>query len=146
MVPRCGSRGPPERVPDRRRRRRLSALLEPARARLAPMGDGDTARLYHELTSYSPDREWTTPVDDPLVLQDFVQNDYDTLPPPCKAYPDGLPAIELPRDWPQLAAPATAVLAGADRAAPARLDPPALARLLHLSAGVVRTTEKRGRR
>src|SRR4051812_18793256 len=29
------------------------------------MAPGDTARLYHRLTSYTPDREWTTPVDDP---------------------------------------------------------------------------------
>jgi SagB-type dehydrogenase family enzyme len=110
------------------------------------MGSGDTARLYHRLTSYSPDREWTTPADDPLVVQDFVQNDYATVPPPCKAYPDGLPTIELPRDWPPVAVQATAVLAGTHVAAPARLDLPALARLLHLSAGVVRSTERHGRR
>jgi SagB-type dehydrogenase family enzyme len=153
------------------------------------MGAGDTARLYHRLTSYSPDREWTTPADDPLVLQDFVQNDYDNLPLPCKAYPDGLPTTELPRDWPPVATSATAVLAGrppphsssatavqAGRPSPfsssatavqagrppphsssataapagsdiaARLDLPAVARLLHLSAGVVRSTERRGHR
>jgi len=39
------------------------------------MAPGDTARLYHELTSYAPDREWTTPVDDPRVVQGFEPND-----------------------------------------------------------------------
>ena len=110
------------------------------------MARGDTARVYHRLTSYEPDREWTTPVDDPLVLQGFVSNDWGTLPAPCKAYPDGLPVVELPRTWPAVAAPATAVLAGRHVAAPAQLGLPALARLLHLSAGVVRVAERHGHR
>jgi SagB-type dehydrogenase family enzyme len=109
------------------------------------MAPGDTARLYHELTSYSPEREWTIPIDDPRVLQDFVPNDFDTWPAPCKAYPPGLPVVELPRSWPAVAAPATAVLAGRQTAAPAGLDLSALARLLHLSAGVVRVAEREDR-
>ena len=109
------------------------------------MAAGDTARLYHELTSYSPEREWTVPVDDPRVLQDFVPNDFETWPAPCKAYPPGLPVVELPRSWPADAGPATAVLAGRQAAAPAVLDLPALARLLHLSAGVVRVAERKDR-
>ena len=39
------------------------------------MRPGDTTRLYHELTSYVPEREWTDPIDHPLVLQDFEPND-----------------------------------------------------------------------
>ena len=110
------------------------------------MAPGDTARLYHELTSYEPGREWTTPVGDLRVRQDFVPNDLETLPAPCKAYPSDLPVVELPRNWPPVAAPATAVLAGRHVAAPAVLDLPALARLLHLSAGVVRAASRGGRR
>jgi SagB-type dehydrogenase family enzyme len=109
------------------------------------MAPGDTARLYHRLTSYSPGWDWGHTVDDPLVLQDFVPNDLATWPAACKSYPDGLPVVELPRTWPDLPAPATAVLAGRHVAAPAPLDLPALARLLHLSAGVVRVLERPGR-
>jgi hypothetical protein len=72
------------------------------------MAPGDTARLYHELTSYSPEREWTAPVRDHRVLQDFVPNDFERWPAPCKAYPPGLPVVELPRDRPAATAPATA--------------------------------------
>ena len=109
------------------------------------MAAGDTARLYHELTSYTPEREWTAPIDDPRVRQDFVPNDFERWPAPCKAYPPGLPAVELPRRWPAVAAPATRVLAGRHTAAPAALDLPRLARLLHLSAGVVRVAERTDR-
>src|SRR4051812_22141900 len=102
------------------------------------MAEGDTARLYHRLTSYGPETDWpATPIEHPLVLQDFVTNDFERWPPAYKAYPDALPVVELPREWPAVAAPATAVLAGhgapAQAAAP---DLPALARLLYLSAGV----------
>jgi SagB-type dehydrogenase family enzyme len=109
------------------------------------MTPGDTARLYHELTSYSSEREWTIPLDHPLLLRDFVPNDLETWPAACKAYPDGLPVVALPRSWPAVAAPAAAVLAGRHTAAPAGLDVPALARLLHLAAGVVRVVERTDR-
>jgi SagB-type dehydrogenase family enzyme len=109
------------------------------------MALGDTARLYHDLTSYAPEREWTTPLDDRLLLKDFVPNDLATWPAPCKAYPPGLPVVELPRSWPAVPAPATAVLAGRQAAAPRVLDVPALARLLYLSAGVVRVVERADR-
>jgi SagB-type dehydrogenase family enzyme len=79
------------------------------------------------------------------VRQDFAPNDFETWPAPCKAYPPGLPVVELPRSWPAVAAPATAVLAGRQAAAPAGLDVTALARLLHLSAGVVRVVERKNR-
>jgi SagB-type dehydrogenase family enzyme len=106
------------------------------------MAPGDTARLYHELTSYSPDREWTDPVDDPRVVQGFTPNDLETFPAPCKAYPPDLPTVELPSTWPQVAAPATAVLAGTHVPPRGALDLSALARLLHLSAGVVRYMDR----
>jgi nitroreductase len=102
------------------------------------------ARLYHRLTSYERGREWTTPLDDPRIVGDFVPNDFARWPAPCKVYPDGLPVTELPRNWPAIATPATAVLAG--RSADASpLDLPALARLLFLSAGVVRVAERKDR-
>jgi SagB-type dehydrogenase family enzyme len=110
------------------------------------MAPGDTVRLLHRLTSYEPGREWTTPVDDPRVRHDLVPNDLATFPAPCKAYPPGRPAIALPREWPQPAASATSVLAGTAPSASAALDLARLARLLHLSAGVVRVMERNGRR
>jgi len=106
------------------------------------MAPGDTARIYHELTSYGPWRGWPTPVDDPRVLQDFEPNDLKTFPAPCKAYPEGLPRVELPHSWPPGGGSATAVLSGQHQPAPARLDLGRLARLLHLSAGVVRVAER----
>lgn len=109
------------------------------------MPPGDTARLYHELTSYVPEREWTDPIDHPLVLQDFEPNDFARWPPPHKLYDDGLPVVELPREWPAVEAAATAVLAGHGAGAPARPDIPSLARLLYLSAGVVRVVDREDR-
>lgn len=103
------------------------------------------AGLLHRLTSYSPDREWDEPADDPRVRHDLVPNDLATVPPPMKSYPDGLPTVALPRDLPDPGVPATAVLAGAP--APARpLDAAALGRVLFLGAGVVRTGTRPGRR
>src|SRR4051812_609719 len=106
------------------------------------MAPGDTARLYHRLTSYEP----ALP-EDPRVLKGFRRNVLADFPARCKSYPSGLPIVALPRAWPAEGAAATAVLAGAHAAAPARLDVARLARLLHLSAGVVRLAERRdGRR
>jgi SagB-type dehydrogenase family enzyme len=106
------------------------------------MANGDVAREYHRLTSYEPGREWTTPIDHPMVLQDFTPNDPDRWPPQVKAYPAGYPVTTLPSDWPADPVPATEVLAG--RAAATKLDLPALARILYLSAGVVRTGTRAG--
>jgi hypothetical protein len=94
------------------------------------MTAGDTARLYHRLTAYEAGREWDTPVDDPHVLRDFEPMVLARFPAHCKAYPAGLPVVELPRTWEVRGGPATA------------LDLAALARLLHLSAGVVRLAER----
>jgi SagB-type dehydrogenase family enzyme len=109
------------------------------------MATGDTARLYHRLSSFwfVPYDEWPTPIlpppiDHPFVLQDFVPYDFARIPPHCKEYPSGLPIVDLPREWPVVAMSATMALAGRQVAAPASLDLHGLARLLHLSAGVVR--------
>jgi hypothetical protein len=96
----------------------------------------------HRLTSYEPGREWDVPVDDPRVLQDLEANDLDRLPWFFKRYEDALPRIALPRELPVTTAPALDVLAGTARVAPQPLDLPQLSRLLHLSAGVVRTSPR----
>ena len=103
------------------------------------------AGLLHRLTSYVPDREWDVPADDPRVRQDLVSNDWATLPPPVKAYDAGLPRVPLPRDHPAGNLPATEVLAGRS-GAPRGLDAAGLGRVLFLGAGVVRTSERDGRR
>jgi len=96
----------------------------------------------HSLTSYEPGREWDEPVDDPRVVQDLVSNDLDRFPWFTKRYEDPLPRIELPRELPGSSAPALAVLAGDARVERSELDLGQVSRLLHLSAGVVRTTER----
>ena len=105
------------------------------------MAPGDTARLYHALSSYSRDhwdmvRDWSIPRDHPLVLRDFVDNDRPTFPAHFKAYPADLPTLALPRAWPMRGRPAIEVLAGTADPPPATLDLARLARLLHLTAGV----------
>jgi SagB-type dehydrogenase family enzyme len=109
------------------------------------MRPGDAARLYHELTSYSPETELWLPRDDPRLVQDHVPNDVATWPWPCKRYAQELPALALPRVWPRVAISATAVLTGRHDAPPVQPTVPALARLLHLTAGVVRVVEREGR-
>jgi hypothetical protein len=105
---------------------------------------GDTARLYHRLSSYvcEPEERDPPPVDHPLVRQDFVRNDVPSYPPAFKAYPPGLSRILLPRLWTSPVTSATDALAG--RAVP-HSDPPdvaAIARLLYLSAAFVRFAER----
>jgi nitroreductase len=108
------------------------------------MADGDMARLFHRLTSYEPAREWTDTVDDPWIVTSFEPNDMDLLPPLVKAFRPGLPVVPLPRELP---APDQSTLAalGGHPAGAAALDLAQLARLLHLSAGVVRTEQRNGR-
>jgi hypothetical protein len=65
------------------------------------MADGDMARLFHRLTSYEPSREWTDTVDDPWIVTSFEPNDPDLLPPSVKAFPAGLPVVQLPRELPE---------------------------------------------
>ena len=103
------------------------------------------AGLLHRLTSYTPDREWDVPIDDPRVRHDIVPNDPDTVPPPVKEYPGDLPRIPLPRDLPRPGVNATVVLAG-EIVAARPLDAAELGRVLFLGAGVVRTATRNGRR
>lgn len=99
-------------------------------------------QLLHRLTSYEPGREWDVPIDDPRVRQDLVVNDIDRLPWFFKRYPSSCPRLALPSDLPRTTATALDVLAGVADVPVGTLDPPALARLLHLCSGVVRTTER----
>ena len=113
------------------------------------MAPGDTARLYHRLSSYSgdPRADWPMPIDHPLVLQDFAPNDRPTFPAHRKRYFDGLPSVELPAAWAPVRAPTIELLAGRHETAATPVDLGGLARLLHLSAGVVRVAVRRdGRR
>ncbi|HET7309734.1 MAG TPA: hypothetical protein VFJ17_00250 [Mycobacteriales bacterium] len=99
-------------------------------------------QTYHRLTSYAPGLDWDKPVDDPRLLQDLETNVIEKLPWFYKRYAPGLPTIALSRELPSTTAPALAVMAGTARVASATVDLPQLARLLHLSAGVVRTAER----
>jgi hypothetical protein len=106
----------------------------------------------HRLTSltwdwYEPGRTnedllWTVPVDDPRVVRDLEVNDTARLPWFYKRYGQELPRVPLPRDLPATTAPTTHVLAGTAEVARRELDLPQLSRLLHLCAGVVRTTQR----
>jgi hypothetical protein len=94
----------------------------------------------HRLTLYEPGRDWDVPVDDPRVLQGLQVNDLARLPWFFKRYAPRLPRLPLPRELPATTAPALAVLAGRAEVAHGA-GPAAPSRLLHLSAGVVRTAE-----
>lgn len=96
----------------------------------------------HRLTSYEPGREWTEPVDDPRVVQDLEVNDMARLPWFFKRYEQPLPRVSLPRSLPATTAAAVTVLAGRAKVEAADLDLQQLSRLLHLSAGVVRTAAR----
>jgi hypothetical protein len=94
----------------------------------------------HRLTSYEPGREWDEPIDDPRVLQDFEVNDLARFTWFYKRYGEDLPRVRLPRDLPSTTSPAVGVLAGTAEVPPVSVDLPHLSRLLHLSAGITRTT------
>lgn len=99
----------------------------------------------HRLTSYETfDEEtvWDPQVADPRVNTDFIPNDLEHRTWYFKRYDADLPTIPLPRELPPTASPAIGVLAGAGDVEPQRLDLAQLARLLHLSGGVVRTSPR----
>jgi hypothetical protein len=101
-------------------------------------------RTLHRLTSMESFDEasvWDPPVDDPRVVRDLVVNDLDRLPWFYKRYPS-VPQVRLPRELPATGASAVDVLAGTANVARVELSLPHLSRLLHLSAGVVRTTQR----
>ena len=100
----------------------------------------------HRLTSYQPDRDWTDPISDERIVQGLEVNDLDRIPWPYKRYERDLPRTALPVELPATTAPALSVLAGIARTPEAEPDLAQLARLLFLSAGVVRSTERNGRR
>jgi hypothetical protein len=95
----------------------------------------------HRLTAYEAGREWTALADDPRIVRDFEVMDVTRLPWFFKRYAQSLPRLALPRTLPRTTAPAVAVLAGSAEVAPSELDLAHLSRVLHLSAGVVRTSE-----
>ena len=99
----------------------------------------------HRLTSMGPYDEasaWDPPVDDPRVVRDLVANDLDRLPWFYKRYPQSLPRVRLTRELPATTATAVDVLAGTANVARADLSLSHLSRMLHLSAGVVRTSQR----
>ncbi len=100
-------------------------------------------QILHRLTSYEPGREWDDAVSDPRLVLDLTPNDFDRFPLFYKRYTGNLPRVELPRDLPATGPSAIDVLAGTADVAAGVLDRPQLARLLHLSAGIVRTSKRR---
>jgi hypothetical protein len=103
--------------------------------------DETTAQTLHRLTSYETGREWTDPVPDRRILQDFEPSDRDRVPWPYKRYDEDLPRRPLAMELPRTTASALSVLAGKARPPVAEVDLDQLARLLFLSAGVVRTAK-----
>jgi hypothetical protein len=106
--------------------------------------EGATQTL-HRLTSfqsYDPERGWDPRVEDPRLVTDFEPNDLDRLPWFHQRYPPERLRRALPRDLPSTTVPAVGVLAGTAAIGPGELDLPHLSRLLHLSAGVVRTAAR----
>jgi len=113
------------------------------------MDTSETAsQTLHRLTSHGPydaghpDLIWEPPVDDPRVVADLVVNDTDRLPWFYKRYDRDLPTVSLPRELPTTTESTVTVIAGTADTRPGTLDLAQLSRLLHLSAGVVRTMER----
>ena len=96
----------------------------------------------HRITSYAPGRQWDEPPSEPEVVHDFKTNDLTRFPWFTKRYLEPLARVALPRSLPATSAPTVAVLAGTADATARPLDLAQLSRLLHLSAGIVRTMER----
>jgi len=113
------------------------------------------SQMLHRLTSYDsgwyrahrsmPDEDWPAPADDARWVVSFQTDEVSRFPWFYKRYAEPLPRVPLPRSLPATTAPAVDVLAGRADVARRNLDLPGLARLLYLSAGVVRTRERPGR-
>jgi SagB-type dehydrogenase family enzyme len=103
---------------------------------------GTVTQTLHRLTSYDADREWTEPGDDPRIVGDLEVNDLTRFPWFTKRYAAELPRVELPRELPPTSASTIEVLAGTSDVPATDLDLLSLSRLLHLSAGIVRTAER----
>ena len=84
------------------RGRREGEPLACGSERLRGMAPGDTARLYHRLSSYGgvPGVDWPT-ADRPSPGASGLrpQRPSDVSRPTASVYPDGLPSIELPAAW-----------------------------------------------
>jgi nitroreductase len=106
------------------------------------MARGEIVRVYHELTSVDSRGDWRAPVTDPRVVRGFETDVLETFPAACKAYREELPTVALPRRWDRDAGSATRALAGRCLRPRFTLDLSRLARVLHLSAGVVRLAER----
>jgi SagB-type dehydrogenase family enzyme len=106
------------------------------------MPRGETATvLLHRLTSierFDEDSESDPPVDDDRIVRDFTPQDMARAPLWFKRYDSSLIRVPLSRDLPTTTVSATAILAGSAAIPPAAPDLIALARILYLSAGVVR--------
>jgi hypothetical protein len=96
----------------------------------------------HRLTSYAPGRDWDEPADDPRIVQGLVTNNISRLPWFYKRYEQSLPRTQLPGELPTTSPGALSVLAGTATIPERSIDVEHLSRLLHLSAGVVRTSDR----
>jgi hypothetical protein len=138
-------------------RRQLARTGERRTSGAGPGWGGQNVRVetatqtLHRLTWYGP--EWyaalvaqepdiPASVADPRVVQDFVANDPSRLPWFFKRYAGSQARLALPRDLPATSAGSVEVLAGIADVPRVELDLPQLSRLLHLSAGVVRTMQR----
>ena len=105
-------------------------------------GPETATQKLHRITSYSPGREWDKPPNAPEAVRDLVANDLSRFPWFTKRYDEPIARVALPRNLPATTAPAVAVLACTVDATARALDLAQLSRLLHLSAGVVRTMKR----
>ncbi len=96
-------------------------------------------RTWYAPSADDPELVCSPPVDDPRVRLDIEVNDLSRLPWFYKRYPSPLPRLPLPRDLLATTPSAVAVLSGTADAIPTEPDLAQLSRVLHLSAGVVRT-------
>ena len=110
------------------------------------MTEPSAAQVYHQLTSYDTQRDWTAPVADPRIVAGFTPMDPGRFPPSMKRYPGDLPRTPLPRELAPCEVSAADALAG--KVPAPRSDHAVtlseLATVLYLAAGVVRTIERNG--